>query len=65
MDPNEALRISRMLVREAHASFTSHLEDEEIARLVEAFDALDQWLTNGGFLPAAWDQASRSPVAFT
>ncbi|MDP8971195.1 MAG: hypothetical protein M3N52_12020 [Actinomycetota bacterium] len=53
MDPNEALTRAR-----AHAD--AILNDEhadpaaECEPLAEAFQALDEWLGRGGFLPEAW-----------
>jgi predicted ArsR family transcriptional regulator len=44
VDPNEVLRRAR----EA-AELIGHEQD-----LVEAFRALDEWITAGGFLPDAW-----------
>jgi len=29
-------------------------DDEDVDRLVTAFEALDEWLCKGGFLPDAW-----------
>jgi hypothetical protein len=53
MDPNACLK--EML--EIAASFTDgHLDDVEAQRLAELVDALDGWLTNGGFLPERWDR---------
>jgi hypothetical protein len=60
MDPDEALRVAR----EATAKL---LEDDEAmpydaqaelaSDLAAAFDALDEWLTKGGFAPADWRKA--------
>jgi hypothetical protein len=53
MDPNEALRI----IREARAEIFSEGEPyapSMVYRLAEATDALDTWLSTGGFLPGAW-----------
>lgn len=30
---------------------------ERLDQIVERFEALDQWLCNGGFLPQVWDPA--------
>lgn len=47
MDPNATLAAIREITgRDEHA-------DPELAELV---DALDQWLSKGGFLPAAWQR---------
>lgn len=46
MDPNAALEALRLAVRSD--------EDSQAA-----FEALDEWLSKGGFLPAAWDTGER------
>lgn len=48
MDPNESLRQLRLMVSPAAHG---NLGADEFA---EAFMALDQWLSGGGFLPADW-----------
>lgn len=45
MDPNEALKRIRELINDG---------DSADVLLVEAFEALDNWLSRGGFLPSAW-----------
>lgn len=45
MDPNTALARLRELCRQ---------EDPDGAELSEHVEALDGWLTSGGFLPEAW-----------
>ena len=53
MDPNEALnRIREEL----------ELSDNDV--LVEVFNALDNWLTRGGFLPTEWERKKPS-ITFT
>ena len=46
MDPDETLRRLRELVR------ANNYDDYE--NILEHFDALDEWLSKGGFLPRAW-----------
>lgn len=59
MDPNEALKTARALVPEILRLERHPLE----SNLAEAFNALDQWLARGGFLPRDWDPPSRvSPL---
>lgn len=57
MDPNATLDVLRELVRQA---WESDLQGEPTDRIrdemAEYFDALDAWLTGGGFLPAEWIQ---------
>ncbi len=56
MDPNEALN----MIKAERDRFLDHYnEDQEVALhaaydLVMALDDLDQWISNGGFLPTAW-----------
>jgi hypothetical protein len=52
MDPNEALKTIRY---ELNRSFTSYVYDEDALR--EAWEALDEWLKKGGFLPDDWARA--------
>jgi hypothetical protein len=52
MDPNVALENLREALnpeRGDEPGFEDALDDA-----IEAFAALDEWLRNGGFLPAAW-----------
>jgi hypothetical protein len=53
MDPNEALRLLRK-----YASDTP-------GALGEQFEALDEWLSKGGFLPTAWSWSSVPIGPFT
>lgn len=53
MDPNEALERIRDLVEEAR----EHWElSEDAQTLLDEIEALDSWLTRGGFLPDEWAQ---------
>lgn len=50
MDPDACLFEIRLLISENRG--------DEIADLLkEKFENLDAWLTNGGFLPKAWNNA--------
>jgi hypothetical protein len=60
MDPNEALKNAR----NAYKTYlvASDKEDTSLmamsaAHLVDAFEALDEWLMKGGFRPDAWERA--------
>ena len=62
MDPNETLMCMRECAEEVWVltagivdeSF-EHSTDRQLAqRQAELFEALDQWLLKGGFLPADW-----------
>lgn len=50
MDPNETLRLIRIM-----ASFCHDSDDEHARSLAELVDSLDGWLSRGGFLPKAWE----------
>lgn len=44
---------------EAYRRTTGRDLDDDVTRLAELVQALDQWLSNGGFPPAAWQKAQR------
>jgi hypothetical protein len=56
MDPNAALqlcrRVTRLVLNEPDHNDTTQLAME----LAEGFDALDQWISKGGFLPEGWEK---------
>lgn len=52
MDPNECLNRIRALVLTFRES-----DDSEGSALAEHIEALDGWLSSGGFLPQAWERA--------
>jgi len=35
---------------------SSHIDYEPMLELIEHFEALDEWLSRGGFLPADWNK---------
>lgn len=51
MDPNETLAKLRRLAANVHNYGAEYDDGEEFAELVVA---LDEWLSQGGFLPADW-----------
>lgn len=55
MDPDEALRVAR----EAAAAVIKYGNGASLSahELAEAFQALDEWLTKGGFAPSDWRKA--------
>lgn len=61
MDPNETLVSIRALT--AKIIELSDKDDEDLAieglELAEAAQALDEWLTKGGFLPSAWKASGK------
>ena len=61
MDPEQALKNARKAVRDWH-----HADGDDAdrltdigAQLVDAFQALDGWLSAGGFLPIAWSKVDQ------
>jgi len=59
VDPNIALDKLRELCREALSLDFSRDGDEAACDIAEKFEALDQWLSNGGFLPYEWQDARK------
>lgn len=57
MDPNEALRALREALGRMAEARTSYEVSEHAVEAAEAAEALDSWLSRGGFLPAAWGEA--------
>lgn len=60
MDPNEALRMIREaveLMRETPNTIADADTYERVHRLMDSVEALDEWLSRGGFLPDAWNGA--------
>lgn len=56
MDPNAALATMRRLLggRDADGNWYSESEAQDFADL---FEGLDEWISNGGFLPSEWRNA--------
>jgi len=58
MDPEETLKRARWLAeriqRVRDADSVETLDEDDAFDLAEAFQALDEWLKNGGFPPAEW-----------
>jgi hypothetical protein len=53
MDPNETLRQLRQLFADIDEEVWDPLEFE---RARDLFQALDGWISNGGFLPEGWQR---------
>jgi len=53
MDPNENLREQRRLVRRILDTDDLSSKAGLAVRLAELVEALDEWISRGGFLPAA------------
>lgn len=58
MDPNAALREMRAAIQRFRVAqeMGDHEEDQlgEAGQAVEFAEALDEWLSRGGFLPTEW-----------
>lgn len=55
MDPNTTLKQLRQLAHELESDIERGALDEgDVQHFVDLFDALDRWLTGGGFLPSGW-----------
>lgn len=63
MDPDVALNELRAITAIIRMTPAEHrqLTAEQITDLGERFDALDGWMTSGGFMPVAWRYA-RMPL---
>ena len=57
MDPNTALAEIRDLIAKTYTADGPAAEDS-CRRLYDVVEALDEWLSQGGFLPDAWRTAS-------
>lgn len=56
MDPNVTLQRIRKIL----ADYARESEEHELANeLVDRIDALDNWLTCGGYLPSDWNTFKR------
>jgi len=55
MDPDAALRAARLALRNMSSAPNSAEFIGSAESLAEHFAALDEWLGNGGFLPADWN----------
>lgn len=53
MDPNAALAELRGLYADL---LDTEEDDDHVMRIAELTQALDQWLTGGGFLPNEWQK---------
>jgi hypothetical protein len=57
MDPDECLKmcqaLARHIIEEADAGLP--IADDKAERLAEQFLNLNEWISKGGFLPAAWN----------
>lgn len=58
MDPNEALRRLRRLCEAL--SDRDDYDNEVAGELAGQFEALDQWISKGGFLPDDWQRNQKA-----
>lgn len=56
MDPDTALRKLRDAVRRLDHSSEGQAQQADVDSAVDHFEALDQWLCRGGFLPHDWQR---------
>jgi hypothetical protein len=56
MDPNEALSNLRAAAERVNASLDAEqpVDEDDARELADAAQALDGWLSRGGFLPDGW-----------
>ena len=61
MDPNEALKRIRATVarlQETDDAGDNDYDPQDVSELYQHVQALDEWITRGGFLPDAWQVKS-------
>jgi hypothetical protein len=63
MDPNEILARLREALSDYRNSDGSESIWTALESVAELFEALDGWLSRGGFLPDAWQQSGRCPMS--
>ena len=54
MDPNANLQEQREIVERMLDDNSEHIDTGDAVRLADLVQALDEWITKGGFLPDAW-----------
>jgi hypothetical protein len=54
MDPDEALWQLRMMVKQMRLDESQAIRKAHADEIAERFEALDQYLAGGGFLPVRW-----------
>ena len=61
MDPNEVLRDIREMSEAIElGNLSSKALEDAALELCEKFEALDEWLRKGGFLPDNWQSQARN-----
>lgn len=56
MDPNATLKIMRQLTKRVQSRPNVTATDADAHELAAALVDLDEWLSNGGFLPQEWSR---------
>jgi hypothetical protein len=59
VDPDEALKNARAAIAQIRNADEGRVAIEGGEILADAFEALDGWLSKGGFLPKDWTGAKR------
>ena len=59
MDPNKTLADLRGKMKEAREAAPFSEDEWAWNEIAELFEALDDWLRNGGFLPEDWRRGTR------
>jgi hypothetical protein len=54
MDPNELLRLIRATIKQMNVDENHDVWVAHAVEVTEYFEALDEWLSKDGFLPADW-----------
>lgn len=54
MDPDETLRLIRLTIKQMKVDDNVKILTAHADELIEYFEALDKWLTEGGFSPVEW-----------
>ena len=61
MDPNETLRLLRLTIKQMAVDTDPDIRAAHADEIAEYFEALDGWMSTGGFLPKAW-RPYRAPL---
>jgi len=56
MDPNETLRLIRLTIKQMRVDEDPGVRKAHADELAEYVEALDEWLSKGGFLPYEWSK---------
>lgn len=59
MDPNECLAELRDYIQSEKTLSENGDAWEYVDEIIDRFEALDDWLSKGGFLPSAWRSMNR------